>query len=516
MTLLISRIPVHFQLVAMSPYVVPLGVAIAIYLVVWLLGRMILSKTVRPPQTTLHLFALSLGAWAACRIYLPEKPWIGHLGAALIFCTSLFLWVIFDRILCGAWLEKRREVQFPIILRQLGGVVVVMMAAAGILKFGYQFELTGLIATSGIAAVILGFAMQDLLSNVIAGFSIHMTGSYRVGDWMLLGDTGERAAVTEINWRSTRFINNDQVSFEMPNSVIVKQRIVNLNSPTPEHAVRLQVGLDYDVPPALAKEALLAATANAQGILETPAPNVFLHHFGDSSIIYELRIWMRHARLYNVTCDEVRTALWYELKRRGIRIPFPIRTLDVRTSNEPESLTSARDRAVEILRSRSPLSCLTEEEVTELAQKSKLSLYGTHEALITRDQEGHSMFVLLDGHVEIVGRTVKGTRVILGRMGPGDCFGERSLLTGEPRNATVRAESDVLVLEISKKDFSPFVEGNPNLAERLSELLTQRETKRAESLSPENSDEGLNASSPVTGQKSLAARIRLFFRQSKD
>ncbi|MEP4078804.1 cyclic nucleotide-binding domain-containing protein [Haloferula sp.] len=493
---------------------IPIGVALSIYLAVWLLGRLALRRAEKPPRLTLHLFAISFGAWAACRIFYPEEPWLGHLGAALIFCSSLFLWVLFDRIICGAWLENRRNVKLPIILRQLGGVVVVLVAVACIMKFGYHHELTGLIATSGIAAVIIGFAMQDLLSNVIAGFSIHMTGAYRVGDWLLLGDTGERAAVTEINWRSTRFINNDQVSFELPNSDIVKGRIVNLNYPTPEHGIRMTVGLDYDVPPALAKESLLAACAGAQGVLESPAPTVFLSEFADSAITYELRIWMRHARLYNTTCDEIRTSIWYELNRRNIRIPFPIRTLETRTPNEPQSLSSAREKAVEILRSASPLSCLTVEEATELVEKSKLSLYGAREALITRDQEGQSMFVLLDGHVEAVGRTEKGARVTLGRMGPGECFGERSLLTGEPRNATVRAEYDTLVLEIGKQDLSPLVESNPDLAERLGELLSQREQSRSKALTPDNSDDGSNPADQTSSPKSLADRIRSFFKHS--
>lgn len=493
---------------------VPIGVAIAIYLAVWLLARLVLRRVAKPPRITLHLFALSLAAWAAGRIFYPAEPWLGHLGAALIFCSAPFLWVLFDRIICGAWLEQRRSVQLPIILRQLGGVIVVLIAAACILKFGYRFELTGLLATSGIAAVILGFAMQDLLSNVIAGFSIHMTGAYRVGDWLLLGDTGERAAVTEINWRSTRFINNDQVSFELPNSELVKGRIVNLNYPTPEHAIRMRIGLDYDVPPALAKESLLAACAGAQGVLESPAPSVFLLSFDDSSITYELRIWMRHARLYNATCDEIRTSLWYELKRRDIRIPFPIRTLDVRTPNEPKSLSSARDRAIEILRSSSPLSCLTAEEAAKLVETSKLSLYGSREALITRDQEGHSMFVLLEGGVEVVGRTDRGARVVLAKMEPGECFGERSLLTGELRNATVRAESDTLVLEIGKQDLSPLIESNPDLAERLGELLAKRERDRSEALSPENWDDESATPKPESTSQSFASKIRSFFSQS--
>ncbi len=485
---------------------------IVIHAVIWMALLLPFRRIKHPPFLSLHAFALSLGVWLAGRVFFRNQIWVDHAGAILIFTTALFLWVLFDRIIIGTWLPKRGKVPVPIILRQLGGALVVLVAGAAILKWGYQLELTGLLATSGIAAVILGFAMQDLLSNVIAGFSIHMTRAYRVGDWLLLGEGGDRAEVAEINWRSTRLINNDHVSFEIPNSEIVKNRIVNLNYPAPEHGTRLRFGLDYDVPPAHAKEAILAAVRNVQGVIESPAPVVFLHEFGDSSIIYELRIWMRHAQLYNATCDEIRTALWYELNRRKIRIPFPIRTLDIRKSNEPEQFAEAKSRAAEIVGGKA-LDCLTQEEAAELVKHGKISLYGTREPLVTRGHAGESMFVILDGGVEVVGRTGSGSRVILAKLGPGEFFGEMSLLTGAPRNATVRAEVDSLVLEIRKKDLSPLIEANPGLAELLGDLVEHRQGKWNESLHG-NVGEG-ETKAPVGPQKrSFADRIRIFFGQA--
>ncbi len=484
------------------------GLAIAIHLLLWMAFRLPFRRIVQPPRITLHLFALSLGAWAAGRVFFPDQTWVNHVGAALIFTTALFLWGLIDRFICGAWLAQRRNIHIPIILRQMAGVVVILATGASILKSGYHLELTGLLATSGIAAVILGFAMQDLLSNVIAGFSIHTTRAYRVGDWLLLGDKGERAEVTEINWRSTRLVNSDQVSFELPNSEIVKNRIVNLNYPTPEHAIRLRIGLDYDVPPALAKQALLAATAHAQGIIKAPAPTVFLCEFGDHSIIYELRVWMRHAGLYSVACDEVRTALWYELKRRDIRIPFPIRSLEVRKPNEPEYFVNAKSRAAEIVAGKA-LNCLTTEEASTLVANGAIVLFGPNEALVTHGETGNSMFVILDGNVQVVGKSNTGTQVVLAKLGSGECFGEASLLTGEPRNATVRAETDTLVLKIRKKDISPLIEANPALAGRLGELLERRQTERQQALHG-TSDPSESVSLP-TQHLSLSERIRIFF-----
>lgn len=481
------------------------------HLLLWVVCGWIFRKAQRKPKLTIHLLGLTLGAWVAGRYIFPGEPWVNHVGAALIISIALFLWALLDILVVMAWLVRRRNVQVPIILRQAGVVLVFILTGSAILKWGYGFELTGLLATSGIAAVILGFAMQDLLSNVIAGFSIHMTRAYKVGDWLILGDSGERAEVTEINWRSTRLVTNDQIMIELPNSDIVKNRITNLNYPTPEHGVRMQIGLDYDVPPAMAKEALIAASHEAQGVLESPSPNVFLLEYGDSAIIYELRFWMRHARLYNQTCDEIRTALWYELQRRNISIPFPIRTLDIRKPNVPESIANARAKAADIVGSGSVLDCLTHNEAADLVEKGKLSLFGKKEALMRRGEEGHSMFVILDGSVEVVGKSEGGPRVILARMGSGECFGERSLLTGEPRNATVRAEKDTLVLEIRKQDLSPLMAKNPELADRFADLLTQRQEGWDEQM--EKGSQAHDDKHEKAARRTLAGRILRFFSQ---
>jgi small-conductance mechanosensitive channel len=489
------------------------GLAVGVYLLVWLSFRFLWEKSEKPPGISLQIFAIALGLWIAARVFYPGEVWLGHLGAVLIFCGSVFGWVLFDRMVSVAWLEKRGKVAMPIILRQLGGMLVILTAVGAILKWGYGLEVTGLVATSGIAAVIIGFAMQDLLANVVAGFSIHMTRAYQVGDWLLLGEDGKRAEVTEINWRSTRLVDNDRISYELPNSDIVKNRIVNLNRPAAEHGVRLRIGLDYDTPPALAKEVLLKAAAGAQGVLESPSPVVFTMEFGDSSITYELRFWMRHARLYNITCDEIRTALWYELGRRNMRVPFPIRTLEVRKHNIPDNFVSSRENAARILRGGSALSCLTEEESAGLVEKGRFLVFGPREALVTRGEEGFSMFVIVDGQVEVIGKTAEGPQVVLAKLGVGDCFGEMSLLTGEPRNATVRAESDVMVMEIRKPDLMPLITENPELAERLGELLETRRKSWAESLNRAEEEAPHGQSSPSASQRSLAHRIRVFFGQ---
>ena len=489
------------------------GVAAGVYLAVWLVFRFAWKRSANPPRISLQFFALTLALWVGGRIFYPNEVWVDHLGAALIFAATMFGWVMFDRGFTVAWLEKRRHVAMPIILRQLAGMIVALGAVAAIMKWGYGKELTPLLATSGAAAVILGFAMQDLLSNVVAGFSIHITKAYKVGDWLLLGETGKRAEVTEINWRSTRLVDNDLISYELPNSDIVKNRIVNLNRPEADHGVRLHVGLDYDTPPALAKEVLIKCAKNAQGVLQTPAPVVFLLDFGESSITYELRFWMRHARLYNITCDEIRTGIWYELGRRDMRIPFPIRTLDIRKPNVPQTLVSARNDAAKTLRESGMLSCLSQEEAENLVAKGRFQVFGPKEALVTRGESGDSMFLILEGSVEVLGKSAEEPPVVLATLHAGNAFGEMSLVTGEPRSATVRAIGDVMVLEIAKGHLSPLMAERPELAERIGAVLEERRRHGEESALRDEADS--RPAARATGDpSSLARRIRQFFGHS--
>lgn len=490
-----------------------IGLAAAIYALVWLAGRLLFRRLADPPLLSLHLAAISLGIWLGGLAFHRHQSWIGHAGALLIFSSVILAWSLFDRLINVGYRQRRKKVELPIILRQLGGLITALITLAIILKWGYRLQLTGLLATSGIAAVILGFAMQDLLANVIAGISIHMTRAYQVGDWLLLGSSGERAKVREINWRSTRLITNDHISHEVPNSEMVKSQITNLNHPTREHGVRMCVGLDYDTPPAMAKEVLLTAANNAQGVLTSPPPVVFLKEFADSSIIYELRFWMESARLYNITCDEINTNLWYELGRRNIRIPFPIRSIEKRQPNLPASLVSAKAKAAEILRSDAALSCLTEPEASDLLRRGSFLLFGPKEDLVKLGQPGDSMYLILEGRVEVLGKCVDSSPILLAQLKPGECFGELSLMTGEPRAATVRAISDVLVLEIRKADLSPLIAQNPELAERLGSLLEQRRKAGAETLQHAQYHAHLTTkSSPET--RSLATRIRNFFASS--
>ena len=127
-----------------------------------------------------------------------------------------------DRYLWDLYFEQRRQIVIPKFLRELVALVIFLIALLFVLSVGYHAErqLRGLLADSGVAAIILGFATQNLLGGVIAGMSLQINRPYKVGDWLQVGE--HFAEVMEINWRSTRLRTNDDIYLDIPNNEIVR------------------------------------------------------------------------------------------------------------------------------------------------------------------------------------------------------------------------------------------------------------------------------------------------------
>ena len=262
------------------------AVFIATFLVTLALGRLLKRRAGVPFGVFFQLFALTLGFYAAAWVYGLDLRWRNHAGVALVLLSTAVVIALVDRYLWDLYFEQRRQTVIPKFLREIVALVIFLIALLLVLSFGYhaERELRGLLATSGAAAIILAFATQNLLGGVIAGMSLQINKPYKAGDWLQVG--GHFAEVMEINWRSTRLRTNDNIYLDIPNNEIVRQTIINLHYPQQLHAMRIVVGVDYNIPPNKVKDALLQATLHAEWVQKDPAPKVFLKDFGDFAIYY--------------------------------------------------------------------------------------------------------------------------------------------------------------------------------------------------------------------------------------
>jgi small-conductance mechanosensitive channel/CRP-like cAMP-binding protein len=419
-----------------------------------------------------RLFCLILAFYAAIAVYGVQASWRNHVGAAAILLSTALVVALVNRYVWDFYFEKKRQTPIPNFLREVAGGLIFLIVLLFVLSYGYHAEtqLKGLLAGSGVIAIILGFAGQSFFAGIIGGVAIQINRPYKVGDWLQVGE--RFAEVMEINWRSTRLRTNDAIYLDIPNNEMVSHTIVNLHYPTEVHAMRIRVGVEYKNPPNRVKDALFRAASTAEGVLPEPKVRVFLVDFADSAVIYEIKFYMgNHARINEIN-DAVRTNVWYELKRQGITIPFPIRTLHVeRKAAAP--IQEEHQEARAILRSEALFECLSDEQLDSLVQQSRVSHFGRGERVIREGAEGDSMFVLLRGAAG-VSISKNGTSIPVATLKAPDCFGEMSLLTGERRTATVRAETDCQVMEIGKPVMAEVLRASPDCLDRLSELLAKR------------------------------------------
>ena len=408
-----------------------------------------------------QLFCLALAFYVALAVYGLEAPWRVHVGAAAILLSTALIVALVNRYVWDIYFERRKQTPIPHFLREVVALVIFVVALLFVLSFAYHAErgLKSVVATSGVVA-----------GGIIAGMSLQINRPYKVGDWLQVGD--RFAEVMEINWRSTRLRTNDAIYLDIPNNEIVKSTIVNLHYPTEVHAMRIRVGVDYNVPPNRVKDALTRAAQSAVNVLPEPKVRVFLVDFADHAVIYEIKYYMgNHSRINEIN-DAVRTNVWYELKRQRIRIPFPIRTLHLER-HAPKPLEEGHEEARAILRGEPLFQCLSDDQIDSLVKQSDLNHFGRGERVIEEGAEGASMFILLRGAAE-VSISKNGSTIPVATLSSGDCFGEMSLLTGEKRSATVRADGDCYVMEISKDVMGEVIRESPDCLKQLSELLAKR------------------------------------------
>ena len=419
----------------------------------------------------LSLWQMPLG-WA-------EK--ISPYGRALYIFTGLvFLIHIIDGFFVGYLRVHLRKRHVPPILRKAGILAAYFISALVILRTCLDLDVTSLVATSAVISFVVGLASQDLLGSILAGIVIGVERPIVRDNWIHINDL--EGQVVDITWRRTLLKTRDGDFVLLPNSEVMKQTILNHTLPDKLHRVTLTVGVHYRHPPNQVKNAMLAAGSHCPLVLTSPAPSVFLEEFGDSSISYRLNVWIRDYDKLEQIRDQINTLIWYQFKRRGIEIPFPIRTLHRPSPQKaPQKAMEDNIRRIMPLLERVPFfETVPPDDLWEIARRLKLGTYGAGEILVRQGESGRSMFMIISGRAKVLAGTGSSEKHMVATLDQGDIFGEMSLLLGQPRNATVQLEDDSEIIEFSPGLFKDMIEKHGGLLEHLSGLVESRQSENAE------------------------------------
>ena len=367
-------------------------------------------------------------------------------------------------------LKKRTERPVPRILRHSVAFIIYALALFAVVAFVFDRSVTSLVATSGVFAVIFAFSSKVDISNVFAGIGISFSRPFRIGDWVKIGDC-EEGEVVDMTSRTTKIQTRDYSMLSIPNITVAGSVIENFNYP--DARFRLQFTLETAplYHPDRVQKILLDAVLSTNGVLPDPSPQILFKGQGDSSAIYTVVFYIDDYGKKYVLKQNVWKRVWIHLERADIELATPRREIVMVQQAEDDG-----NHPLTVLRKVSLFEPLSEEDKVELSQRMRKRHVPAGETIVKQGEtEKKVLSIIIEGSVGLWVNSADNTPIEVTRLGSGDVFGEMGLLTGNPRRfgAVALTESDLF--DIVKDDIAPLLREHPELAERFSQTLTERQ-----------------------------------------
>ena len=353
------------------------------------------------------------------------------------------------------------------LLQDIIAGIIYLAAFFAIIAYVFNLPIQGLLATSGAIAIILGLALQSTLGDVFSGLVLSFSRPYRPGDWVRF-EGGAEGRVIEMNWHATHLLTSEQDLAIVPNSMIVKARIVNLSAPSDIHGMTVSVAVTADAPPAAGIPIIEHAILNSRQILAMPKPWITIRSIHADVIVYGVTFFIADLSSSTSAQNELLDLVYRHLSAAGL-------SLAVSPDGAPPARPPAPATQEEgVLAQSAIFATLSKEERGVLAKKLQCKLHDPGDVLSQPGLQLQSLFLVGSGVLSVT-RPQDGRQVEILRLGPGDHFGEIGLLTGAPTVGFITALAPAAVYELAKKDLTPSLEANPRLTQELCRALTQRQ-----------------------------------------
>jgi small-conductance mechanosensitive channel len=213
----------------------------------------------------------------------------------------------------------------------------LMFVAIAIALSAVGINLSALAVFSGAVGVGIGFGLQKIIANFISGIILLVDKSVKPGDLVTIGDNTGR-----ISAMMTRYISvaaGDGREFLIPNEDLVTQKVTNWTYTDKNTLVKVNFGTNYDADPRLVCKLAIETAVGAQGPLKNKPPNCILTEFTDAGMKFSLTFWLADPDGMDNVKSEVMLSLWDALKREGIRVPYPVREIRIRSGALPLETT---------------------------------------------------------------------------------------------------------------------------------------------------------------------------------
>jgi small-conductance mechanosensitive channel len=293
----------------------------------WAFAALSILGLLQPTMTALDSVGLNIGGLRVTPLLIIKTTVLLLLTLWAANSASDFL---DRRVRSSADLTPSIQVLISKLIRLLLITFAILIALSTV---GIDFS--ALAFFSGAVGVGLGFGLQKIVSNLVSGIILLADKSIKPGDVITVGDSF--GWVESMGARYTSVVTRDGREFLIPNEDFVTQRVINWSYSNDEVRLDVDFGVTYTADPHKVIAVALEAIKSVKRVLPTPPPVCHLKAFGESSLDFVLRFWIRDPidGLTNVR-GQMLLALWDILKREKIEIPFPQRDINMRTPVQVE------------------------------------------------------------------------------------------------------------------------------------------------------------------------------------
>ncbi len=443
----------------------------------------------KAPRRRLRRSVVIFGLYAAATLLVMLLDWVGTrslaagMGVAadileVFLIINLAALALFDLLLHGTGWD------YPDIVHDLS-VGAAYVVAVGWLMHRSGVNITSIVATSAVVTAVIGLSLQATLSNVVGGLALQVDDSIHEGDWIEL-ENKVQGQVKQIRWRHTVIETRDWDTLVVPNSQLLAQTIKVLgkrDGTSAPHRMWVYFSVDFRFPPgqvmSIVNEALQSAPI--ANVAAEPKAHCICYDLAkdhrDSFAYYAVRYWLTNLAADDPTSSLVRERIYAALRRAQVPLALPATTIFL-SQDDPAHAErkTGRERAVRIaaLESVVLFSRLSQEEKEHLADAVRPAPFSSGEVITKQGATAHWLYMLTKGEAEVRVAGPDGLERKVAELKAPSFFGEMALMTGEPREATVIARSDVECLRLDKNDFKGILASRPEVAQDMSTILAQR------------------------------------------
>lgn len=392
-----------------------------------------LSRPAGTSPQAVDLLAVLLMAW-----------WI-LLARLIVYLPRVLLW-------------RQHSSRQSKLFSDLSAAAVYIVTAFIVLNSVFNVPVKGLLATSGVVAIVLGLALQNTLSDVFSGIAVDIESPFGLGEDIEL-DGKISGQVMEVNWRSIHIQTDAGDIAVVPNTLVAKSQIINRSRPTPRRSGSVSITCANAVSPERVLELLRQAALLCPLVLKDPKASTGIIDVGTKRTTYKVSFYVSTSSQLSSAQSQMYENIHRQLQFSNL-LTLPPRSLDAAEENPDKGSVTPEQMLLTI-----PLfHSLSSDLVSGLAKSVIVERLEPGQILFKEGDDDANLFMIAYGLLEVTTTQTQGEPLSLGYVGAGEYLGEVALTTGNAYSATATARAYCLVYALSHVALRPLIESDKALA----------------------------------------------------